>query len=125
MVKTTTWLATEEAVRLGEVQLVLGDGFVVSVDRDGAVLERVRQDLEHDPELADAGLAPADVGLAWLLSRPAVTAPIIGPRTTGQLDGTLRSLDIELSVETLARLDEIFPAPGPNGSKPAPEAYAW
>jgi len=57
VVKTTTWVAAEEAVRLGEVQLVFGDGFVVSVDRDGAVLERVRQDLEDDPELAGAGLA--------------------------------------------------------------------
>jgi magnesium transporter len=57
VVKTTTWVAAEEAVRLGEVQLVFGDGFVVSVDRDGAVLERVRRDLEDDPELVGAGLA--------------------------------------------------------------------
>jgi magnesium transporter len=57
VVKTTTWAAAEEAVRLGEVQLVLGDGFVVSVDRDAAVLEPVRQDLRDDPELAGAGLA--------------------------------------------------------------------
>jgi hypothetical protein len=39
VVKTATWAAAEEAVRLGEVQQVLGDGFVVSVDRDTAVLE--------------------------------------------------------------------------------------
>jgi hypothetical protein len=58
VVKTTTWVAAEEAVRLGEVQLVLGDGFVVGVDRDGVVLERVRQDLEDDPELAGAGSRP-------------------------------------------------------------------
>jgi magnesium transporter len=57
VVKTTTWVVAEEAVGLGEVQLVLGDGFVVSVDRDGAVLERVRQDLEDDSELTDAGPA--------------------------------------------------------------------
>jgi magnesium transporter len=57
VVKATTWVAAEEAVRLGEVQLVLGDRFVISADRDGAVLERVRQDLEHDPELVGAGLA--------------------------------------------------------------------
>jgi magnesium transporter len=56
-VKTATWVAAEEAVRLGEVQLVLGDGFVVSVERDAAVLEGVRQDLQADPELADAGPA--------------------------------------------------------------------
>src|SRR5215207_2590117 len=57
VVKTTTWVAAEEAVRLGEVQLVLGDGFVVSVDRDGQVLEGVRRDLKGDPELVDAGPA--------------------------------------------------------------------
>ena len=42
-----------------------------------------------------------------------------------QLDGTLRALEITLDADTLARLDEIFPAPAPNGPKPAPEAYAW
>jgi magnesium transporter len=57
VVKTTTWVAADEAVRLGEIQLVLGDGFVVSVDRNGAVLERVHRDLENVPELAGAGLA--------------------------------------------------------------------
>ena len=57
VVKTTTWVAADEAVRLGEVQLVLGDGFVVSVDRDGAVLEDAREDLENVPELAGAGPA--------------------------------------------------------------------
>jgi magnesium transporter len=57
VVKTTTWAADEEAVSLGEVQLVLGDGFVVSVDRDAAVLEQARQDLEDDPELVAAGPA--------------------------------------------------------------------
>jgi magnesium transporter len=57
VVKTASWEAAEEAVRLGEVQLVLGDGFVVGVERDAAVLEGVRQDLQDDAELADAGPA--------------------------------------------------------------------
>jgi magnesium transporter len=57
VVKTASWVATEETVRLGEVQLVLADGFVVSVDRDMTVLSRVRQDLQADPELASAGPA--------------------------------------------------------------------
>ena len=64
---------------------------------------------------------PADVGLAWLLHQPAVTAPIIGPRTQEQLDGALRALEITLQPEHLKRLDTIFPGPG--GA--APEAYAW
>jgi aryl-alcohol dehydrogenase-like predicted oxidoreductase len=66
------------------------------------------------------GEEPAHVGLAWLLSRPAVTAPIVGPRTLEQLDGSLRALQISLDDKTLARLDEIFP-----GHRTAPEDYAW
>ena len=54
-VKTVRWVAAEEAVRLGKVQLVLGDGFVVSVDRDERAVERVSQDLRADVELAGAG----------------------------------------------------------------------
>jgi magnesium transporter len=57
VVKTAKWVAAEEAVRLGEVQLVLGEGFVVSVERDAAVLEGARQDLQADPELVGAGPA--------------------------------------------------------------------
>jgi aryl-alcohol dehydrogenase-like predicted oxidoreductase len=61
------------------------------------------------------------VALAWLLANPVVTAPIIGPRTTEQLDAALRALEIGMSKEMLSKLDEIFPGPG--GA--APEAYAW
>ena len=68
---------------------------------------------------------PANVALAWLLTRPAVTAPIIGPRTLDQLTDALESRSWSSAQETLDKLDELFPAPFPNGSKPAPEAYAW
>lgn len=67
------------------------------------------------------GEKPVDVALAWLLQVPGVTAPIIGPRTLEQLEGSLRALEIELSEDILARLDEIWPGPGGE----APEAYAW
>jgi len=70
---------------------------------------------------ADLGYQPADVALAWLLHNPAVTAPIIGPRTLEQLDGALGALDVVLEQEVLDQLDKIFPGPG----GPAPEAYAW
>jgi aryl-alcohol dehydrogenase-like predicted oxidoreductase len=69
----------------------------------------------------ELGERPADVAIAWLLAQPVVTAPIIGPRTIDQLDGSLRTVDIHLEAEVLARLDKIFPGPG----GPAPEAYAW
>jgi aryl-alcohol dehydrogenase-like predicted oxidoreductase len=69
----------------------------------------------------ELGEDPANVALAWLLHNPVVTAPIIGPRTVEQLDGSLRALEIRLGEDALQRLHEIFPGPG----KPAPEAYAW
>jgi aryl-alcohol dehydrogenase-like predicted oxidoreductase len=40
----------------------------------------------------------AVVALAWLLHNPAVTAPIIGPRTVEQLTGSLRALEVNLSL---------------------------
>jgi aryl-alcohol dehydrogenase-like predicted oxidoreductase len=70
---------------------------------------------------AELGEKPADIALAWLLKNPAVTAPVIGPRTLGQLEGSLRALEIDLSEEVLKKLDEIWP--GPSGE--APQAYAW
>ncbi len=85
-----------------------------------AVKHRAKLDA-YDRLCQDLGERPADVSLAWLLHQPAVTAPIIGPRTREQLDGSLRALEITLSNETRSRLDEIFPGPG----GPAPEAYAW
>ena len=85
-------------------------------------IEKNKTKLQAYEELcSELGEQPADVGLAWLLNNPAVTAPIIGPRTMEQLDGSLRSLEISFDKETLDKLDKIWPGPG--GA--APEAYAW
>jgi aryl-alcohol dehydrogenase-like predicted oxidoreductase len=88
-----------------------------------------QQQIEQHPSQLEAygalcqelGEQPADVALAWLLHNPAVTAPIIGPRTVEQLTASLRALELSLSDETLRRLDEIWPGPGGE----APQAYAW
>ncbi|GGV54212.1 oxidoreductase [Streptomyces longisporoflavus] len=66
------------------------------------------------------GLAPGEVALAWLLTRPGITGPIVGPRTPEQLTSALRAVDLDLSDELLESLDEIFPGPGPS-----PESFAW
>ncbi|MFN8471675.1 MAG: aldo/keto reductase [Anaerolineae bacterium] len=85
-------------------------------------VEKMRPQLEAYENLCkEIGQSPADVALAWLLANPAVTAPIIGPRTLDQLNGSLTALDIKLSDDIMKRLDSIFPGPG----GPAPEAYAW
>jgi len=69
----------------------------------------------------ERGESPADVAVAWTLANPVVTAPIIGPRTTEQLEGAMRALAIRFDEAALARLDQIWPGPGGE----APEAYAW
>jgi aryl-alcohol dehydrogenase-like predicted oxidoreductase len=79
--------------------------------------EQFRQYGEFTREL---GREPGDVALAWLLHQPAVTAPVVGPRTQDQLDAALRALDLALDSGALRRLDDIFP-----GYRTAPEDYAW
>src|SRR6478752_3735714 len=89
--------------------------------RAAETLEKHRDAIEaYEAFAEELGHEPGDLALAWLLTRPGVTGPIIGPRTQQQLDGGLRALDIHLDDAALARLDEIFP-----GHRTAPEDYAW
>ena len=91
-------------------------------ERIEAAIAKHRPQLEQwEAFCTEIGEHPADVALAWLLGQTAVTAPIIGPRTMEQLTGSLRALEIKLTDEQVAKLDEIWPGPG----GPAPEAYAW
>jgi len=91
-------------------------------ERIQAAIEKHRPQLEaYEALCAEIGETPANVALAWMLHNPAVTAPIIGPRTLAQYDDTLRAAEISLASEVLQRLDAIWLGPG--GA--APEAYAW
>ena len=82
----------------------------------------LRPQLEAYEALCDElGEAPALVALAWLLHNPIVTAVISGPRAVGQLRENSKAPSLNLSNETLARLDRIWPGPGGE----APGAYAW
>ena len=105
----------------------------------GGALEKVETGRRSNPELIqrveakraqletwealcrEIGHPPAEVALAWLLQNPAVSAPIIGPRTMEQLESAARAVNITLDADTLQKLDEIFPGPGGE----APKAYAW
>jgi len=92
--------------------------------RAASDLEANRPAIEAYEKLcAELGHDPANVALAWLLAQPAVTAPIIGPRTIEQLDASLSAVTIKLDEATLKRLDELFPPVGKGG--PGPEAWAW
>ncbi len=54
---------------------------------------------------AERGVTPAEVSLAWLLSRPAVTAPIVGATKLSHLDAAIRSIDLTLTAEEIAGLE--------------------
>ena len=81
----------------------------------------LREQVQRYEDLLDkAGLHPGEVALAWLLTRPGITGPIVGPRVREQLDSALRAVRLELDAELRTALDEIFPGPGHS-----PEAFAW
>jgi aryl-alcohol dehydrogenase-like predicted oxidoreductase len=105
-------------------------GGVLRKEREGArrlagqareAVERNRDQIAAYEDLCgELGEEPANVALAWLLHQEGVTAPIIGPRTLGQLDQSQRAVTLSLDDDVLKRLDDLFP-----GYRPAPEHYAW
>jgi NDP-hexose C3-ketoreductase / dTDP-4-oxo-2-deoxy-alpha-D-pentos-2-ene 2,3-reductase len=109
---------------LGGILTKLADGTAVksAQGRAANALEQHRPAVARYEKLCDdIGAHPAEIGLAWVLSRPGVTAPVIGPRTSAQLSGAIRALAVELTGEILDELDDIFPAVGNGG--PGPEAW--
>ena len=59
----------------------------------------------------DRGVSPAQVALAWLLTRPGVTSLVIGARTDEQLADNLQAAELELTAEEVARLEEVSRPP--------------
>ena len=106
---------------LGGVLRKVSEGQRRLEGRAAEAVESNRAQVEaYEDFAAELGHEPGELALAWLLHQPAVTAPIVGPRTQEQLDSAIRSLDVHLDDKALQRLDEIFP-----GRKTAPEHYAW
>jgi aryl-alcohol dehydrogenase-like predicted oxidoreductase len=56
-----------------------------------------------------AGISLVHMALAFVLQHPAVTAPIIGPRTMEHLESQIGAVDVALSTDVLDRIDEIVP----------------
>ncbi|MET0360834.1 MAG: aldo/keto reductase [Sphingobium sp.] len=71
-------------------------------DQDRKVVEAVAK------VAADRGLPRAQVALAWLLAKPGITAPIIGATKPAHLSDAIAALDIALSAEEIAALEEPY-----------------
>ena len=69
-------------------------------DRTWNIIDAVQKVAE------DRGVSMAEVALAWVTDRPAVTSTILGARTIEQLETNLRAADLHLTVEETAALDQ-------------------
>lgn len=71
-------------------------------ENDAAIAQRV------EAIAADKGVSRAQVALAWLLHKPAVTAPIIGASRAEQLADLVKAVEVELSAEEIAELETVY-----------------
>ena len=76
---------------------------------------RLRRDRGGARVAERRGVAPAQVALAWLLSQPGVTSPIIGATKMAHLETAFASLDIELSKDDIAALETPYQPHGVRG----------
>ncbi len=61
----------------------------------------------------DLDTSPARLALAWCLRTPSITSVIVGATRIEQVADNVGAADLEIPDEVLARLDELFPGPGP------------
>ena len=80
-----------------------------SEEADRKIAERVTKIAE------DRQVSRAQIALAWILSKPLVTAPIIGASRAEHLDDAIAALDIRLSIEEIAELEMAYQPHLPTG----------
>jgi 1-deoxyxylulose-5-phosphate synthase len=86
--------------------------FVKTLDIDKPIVDRTN-------EIAHArGVSPAQVAMAWVLSKPSIASPIVGATRPQHLEDAIAALSIKLSDEEIARLEELYQP------HPATEGYA-
>lgn len=71
-------------------------------ENDGAIAQRVANIAQQ------RGISRAQVALAWMLAKPAVTAPIIGASRAEQLDDLVKAVETELTREEMAELESVY-----------------
>ncbi len=94
-----------ERGRTGETTRAKSDEFAHAMyyqDADFAIVDRVVALAEQ------RGVRPAQIALAWMLHKPGITAPIIGASKMSHLDDAIGALEIKLSPEEIASLEEPY-----------------
>jgi len=85
-----------------ETDEAFGRLFAKTEDADRKVVDRVAQ------VAAARGISRAQVALAWLLAKPVITAPIVGATKLQHLDDALAAVDVRLSEDEIAGLEEPY-----------------
>ena len=101
---------TEDTTPTSPARQRLAERYDLSLPANQRKLEAAEQLAQLTEE---AGIPLVQLAIAWAANHPAVTAPIIGPRTMEQLEGQLPAADLVLDQALLDRIDEIVP-PGTN-----------
>jgi aryl-alcohol dehydrogenase-like predicted oxidoreductase len=89
----------------------------VVFSRTTAEMDKAVVDRTHDVA-RDLGVPAAQVAMAWLLTKPAVTSPIVGATKPHHLDDAIAALSVKLSDEDVTRLEEVY------HPRPATPAYS-
>ena len=85
--------AAAKAGRRGDDSAMLGHSA-----REQRIADNLTRLQAYEDLAAELDLTPTVLALAWLLSRPGVTAPVLGPRTLEQLTGSFPALDVTLDA---------------------------
>src|SRR6202163_1314092 len=85
-----------------ETDEAFGRLFAKTEDADKKVVDRVAE------VAAARGIPRAQVALAWLLAKPAITAPIVGATKLQHLEDALASVGVKLTAEEIAALEEPY-----------------
>ncbi len=86
---------------------------ITESERAGSVSKRYNNDTAWNTLEVVQGIAreidstPSAISLAWLLSQPTITSPIIGANTVAQLKQSLAALDVKLTLSQLAQLENV------------------
>ncbi len=76
---------------------------ILSIDRAYDVIEGLEA-IAHEK-----GSSVSQLALAWCMHQPAITSPIIGPRTLDQLEDNLKAFDVTITDEDRQRIDDLVP----------------
>lgn len=95
---------TRKSTKEQETERAKTDSFGKTLyhDKDFEIVDRVTEIAEQH------GLPNAQIALAWMLTKPAITSPIIGASKPGHLEDAVAALAVKLSAEEIKKLEELY-----------------